>query len=52
MRSLGWLLQVFGLVAAGAGLLIGMQYGTLRLELGMLAVGGVCFLIGRRLYQG
>ncbi len=52
MQSLGWILQVLGLVVVGSALLIGLFYGALRTEIGLLAVGGVLFLAGRRFYKG
>ena len=52
MQSLGWILQVLGLVVVGSALLIGLFYGALRTEIALLAVGGVFFLAGRRLYKG
>ncbi len=47
VRTLGWLLQVLGLVVVGAALGVGLIYEQVRLELVMLAVGGVSFLTGR-----
>ena len=52
MQSLGWVLQVLALVIVGTALLIGLFYEALRAEVAMLAVGGVLFLAGRRLYKG
>ncbi len=52
MRSLGWILQVLGLAVVGSALLVGLFYEALRTEVALLAVGGVIFLVGRRLYKG
>ena len=52
MQSLGWILQLFGLVIVGSALLVGLFYEALRTEVAMLAVGGALFLVGRRLYKG
>ncbi len=47
--NMGWLLQVLGMVVTGAALLIGVGYGVLRAEVFILGLGGVLFLLGRRL---
>lgn len=47
MKTLGWLLQVLGLILAGAALGVGLIYGQVRMELALLAVGGVAFVTGR-----
>lgn len=52
MQSLGWVFQILGLVIVGAGFLIGFRYNVLRAELVMLAVGGLLFWFGQRLYKG
>jgi hypothetical protein len=52
MRNLGWLLQFSALVVVGAALLVGLVYDALRTEIGLLAVGGLMFLIGRKLNSG
>ena len=52
MESLGWVLQLLGLVIVGAALLVGLAYEALRTEIALLAIGGVLFLVGRRLYRG
>ncbi len=52
MQSLGWVLQVLGLVVVGSALLVGLFYEALRTEIAMLAIGGALFLLGRRLYKG
>jgi hypothetical protein len=52
MESLGWVLQLLGLVIVGTALLVGLVYEALRTEIAMLAIGGVLFLAGRRLYRG
>lgn len=49
MTTLGWLLQVLGLVLVGAALGVGLVYGQVRLELATLAIGGVSFITGRLL---
>ncbi len=46
-KSLGWTLQFLALVIVGTALLVGVVYGALRLEVGMLGVGGAMFLVGR-----
>ncbi len=50
MKTFGWFLQVCGLILAGSALGVGMIYEAVRLELAMLAIGGVCFLTGRWLF--
>ncbi len=52
MESLGWFLQLLGLVIVGTALLVGLFYEALRTEIAMLAIGGFMFLAGRRLYKG
>lgn len=52
MRGLGWLLQFLALVVVGTALLVGLLQDALRTEVALLAVGGVMFLVGRRLYRG
>ena len=47
--SLGWMLQLAGLVVVGSALLVGLVHDALRAEVAMLAVGGGLFLLGRRL---
>lgn len=47
MRTVGWLLQVLGLVLVGAALGVGLIYEQVRLELALLAVGGTVFVTGR-----
>lgn len=47
LQSLGWFLQFVALGIVGAALLVGLLYDALRTEVGMLAVGGVLFLMGR-----
>ena len=51
MQSFGWLLQFLALVVVGTALLVGLFYDALRTEIGLLAVGGLMFLVGRRLYR-
>ncbi len=50
MKTFGWFLQVCGLVIVGAALGVGYVYEAVRLELAMLAGGGILFLIGRALF--
>lgn len=52
MGNLGWGLQLIALVVVGSALLIGLAYRSMSTELTMLAVGGVLFLVGRRLQGG
>lgn len=47
MRTLGWLLQVLGLMLVGAALGVGLIYGQVRMELALLGIGGVVFVTGR-----
>jgi hypothetical protein len=47
--SLGWLLQLGGLVVVGSALLVGLFHDALRAEIVMLAVGSGLFLLGHRL---
>ena len=49
MRTFGWLLQALALVIVGTALLVGLFYDAVRTEIGLLAIGGLMFLIGRRL---
>lgn len=49
--TLGWILQVVALGVVGAALLVGLVYGALRVEVGMLGAGALLFLIGRTLYR-
>jgi hypothetical protein len=49
--TLGWILQVVALAVVGAALFVGLVYGALRTEVAMLAVGGLLFLVGRRLHR-
>jgi len=51
LHSLGWTLQVLALIVVGTALLVGLVYGALRTEVGMLAAGGGMFLLGRWLEQ-
>ncbi len=52
LGTLSWLLQFLALVVVGTALLVGLAYDALRLEVGLLAVGGLLFLVGRKLEQG
>ena len=52
MEAVGWALQVMALVVVGSALLIGLTYESMSAELTMLAIGGVLFLVGRRLREG
>ncbi|HEX5759378.1 MAG TPA: hypothetical protein VF121_09310 [Thermoanaerobaculia bacterium] len=45
--GLAWLLQLLALVVVGSALLVGLVYDQVRLEVGLLGVGGVIFLLGR-----
>ncbi len=49
MRTFGWLLQFLALVIVGTALLVGLFYHALRTEVGLLAVGSLMFLVGRKL---
>lgn len=51
MQTLGWVLQFLALVVVGTALLAGLFYDALRAEVGLLAVGGLMFLAGRRIYR-
>lgn len=44
---LGWWLQLLALVVVGSSLLVGLVYDQVRLEVGLLGVGGGIFLLGR-----
>ena len=46
-QSLGWGLQVVALAVVAAALLVGLVYGALRAEVGLLAAGGGLFVLGR-----
>ena len=39
LENLAWTLQVLALVIVGTGLLVGVAYDQVRVELGMLGVG-------------
>jgi hypothetical protein len=47
----GWILQLLALVVVGSALLVGLMYGSMRIELTMLFTGGVLFLLGRWLQR-
>jgi len=47
LENLTWTLQVLALVIVGTGLLIGVAYDQVRIELGMLGVGAAVFLFAR-----
>ena len=47
--SLGWILQLLGMVVVGSALLVGLFHAALRTEVAMLAIGSGLFLLGRRL---
>ncbi len=47
MGGLARLLQLIALVVVGSGLLVGLVYDQIRLEVGLLGVGGALFLLGR-----
>ena len=47
LASFGWVLQLLALALVGSGLLIGLIYDQIRLELAVCAAGGVLFLAGR-----
>lgn len=49
MRTVGWLLQFLALIIVGSALLVGLFYDALRTEVGLLAVGSLVFLVGRKL---
>ena len=51
-QNLGWTLQFLALVVVASALFVGLAYDLLRVEVGMLAVGGGMFLLGRWLMQG
>ena len=46
--SLGWILQLVGMVVVGSALLVGLFQDALRTEVAMLAIGSGFFLLGRR----
>ena len=47
LENLAWTLQVLALVIVGTGLLVGVVYDQIRVELGMLGVGAAVFLFAR-----
>jgi hypothetical protein len=51
MASVGWVLQLLGLVVVALALLVGLGYDQLRTEIAMMAVGGGMFLLGRWLQE-
>lgn len=51
MQGLAWSLQLVALVIVGSALLMGLIYGSMRVELTMLAIGAGMFLAGRWLGQ-
>lgn len=40
-------LQLIALVVVGSALMLGVAYDALRAEIGLLAIGGALFLLGR-----
>ena len=52
MEEVGWTLQLLALVVVGSALLIGLAYESMSAELTLLALGGVLFLVGRKLREG
>lgn len=49
IQTVSWLLQFVALVVVGTGLLVGLFYGALRTEIALMALGGLMFLVGRKL---
>ena len=47
LENLTWTLQVLALVIVGTGLLVGVVYDQVRVELGMMGVGAALFLFAR-----
>jgi hypothetical protein len=47
----GWILQVLALIVVAMALPVGLFYGAIRTEVGMLAVGGGLFVLGRWLQR-
>jgi cell shape-determining protein MreD len=47
LENLAWTLQVLALVIVGTGLLVGVVYDQIRVEIGMLGVGAAVFLFAR-----
>jgi hypothetical protein len=47
LENLTWTLQVLALVIVGTGLLVGVVYDQVRVELGMMGVGAGLFLLAR-----
>ena len=47
LENLAWTLQVMALVVVGTGLLIGIVYDQVRVELGMLGIGAAVLLFAR-----
>jgi hypothetical protein len=47
VENLAWTLQALALVIVGTGLLVGVVYDQVRVELGMMGVGGAIFLFAR-----
>lgn len=47
LENLAWTLQVIALVVVGTGLLVGLVYDQIRVELGMLGIGAAVFLFAR-----
>lgn len=45
--SLAWTLQVLALVIVGMALVVGLVYGEIRVELGMVGLGATLFLFAR-----
>jgi len=51
VKNLGWSLQFLALVIVGTALLIGLAYESMTAELGLLGLGMLLFLLGRRLKE-
>ena len=47
VQNLGWTLQLVALAVVGSALPVGVYYGALRTEIGLLGAGGALFLFGR-----
>ena len=51
MATLGWTLQVLALIVVAMALPVGLFYGAIRTEVGLLALGAALFLAGRWLQR-
>ena len=49
MKNMGWGLQFLALVIVGSALLLGLAYDSMAAELGLLGLGILVFILGKRM---